>query len=95
MSRFLAGLVAGLAVGLVVGSLAGGQYNRQRCSAAAFEEQVSRHGCRLSDVELNGSVVVNVTCELPDGTILRGAGRGGCARSQVRCREDDPLRKKS
>lgn len=71
MSRFLAGLVAGLVVGLFVGDLVGSQYVRQRCDAAAFEEQVSRHGCRLRDVELNGSVVVNVACELPDGTIVK------------------------
>ena len=66
------GLVVGaLAVGFVVGVLAGSRYAGQRCSEAAFEEQVSRHGCRLRDVELNGSVVVNVTCELPDGTIVK------------------------
>jgi hypothetical protein len=71
MTRILLGLVVGLLVGIFAGILAGSSRSDQRCREAAFEEQVSRHDCRLRDVELNGAVVVNVTCALPDGTIVK------------------------
>ena len=66
MSRFVIALFLGCAIGIVVGVLSG-----DRCKGSAFQEQVDRHGCRLRDVEMNGVVVVNMSCELPDGTIVK------------------------
>ena len=69
--KVLLGVFMGLSIGFAGGVLAGSRYSDLRWKEVVFSEQVERHGCLLRDVETSGGRVINVSCELPDGTIVK------------------------
>jgi hypothetical protein len=69
MMKFWSGML-GCLIGASLGIAGGFEIADNWCRDAVFQEQIDFHSCRFRDVQINGSMVVDSSCTMPDGKIV-------------------------